>query len=304
MSETTKIEWADRTFNPWEGCTKVSPGCANCYAEARNKRFSGGANWGKGKPRRRTSATTWRNPVKWNVEAFCSTLRHARVFPSLCDWLDDEVPIEWLADFLKLIHDTPNLDWVLLTKRPENWRPRVTRLMDLSSRSPVNKDDKFWHWLADWTVVGVPGHIWIGVSVEDQPRADERIQELLKIPAAVRFLSVEPLLSPVDIERAFEVYLRAEEAKGGCAVCAWPRLKDYIHWVIVGNESLPGKRVGRLPHDSEEGFHFEARTLMHQCRQGVKFFMKQLPINGKTSGDPAEWPADLRVREFPVSQKI
>lgn len=146
MSENSKIEWTDHTFNPWEGCTKVSPGCAHCYAETRNKRFNAGKNWGKGAPRKRRPKSYWNHAHKWNQTAICSkcgaecfrpdqcTLpsiafqsvccdaptRSPRVFPSLCDWLDDEVPIGWLADFLQLIHDTPNLDWLLLTKRPEN----------------------------------------------------------------------------------------------------------------------------------------------------------------------------------------
>lgn len=150
MSANSHIEWTDHTFNPWEGCTKWSPGCKNCYAETRNKRFAGGKNWGKGAPRRRTSAANWKQPLRWNRDAGtgrflecpkcglrgnpptvcptagCSTFAsemdtaRPRVFcASLADWLDDEVPVEWLADLLSLIHATPNLDWLLLSKRPE-----------------------------------------------------------------------------------------------------------------------------------------------------------------------------------------
>ena len=107
MSDTTKIQWADATFNPWIGCTKVSAGCKNCYAEnttrARVLRSQGHETWGKGAQRSRTSAATWANPKAWNFNAKAQSGKAAkrlRVFPSLCDWLDDEVPIEWLADFL------------------------------------------------------------------------------------------------------------------------------------------------------------------------------------------------------------
>src|SRR5205085_322251 len=117
-----------------------------------------------------------------------------RIFPSLCDWLDDEVPIEWLADFLKLIHDTPNLDWLLLTKRPENWSDRIHTAFRLPNDEPLET------WLSGWLDGDrAPHNVWIGVSVEDQQRADERIPLLLQIPAKVRFLSVEPLLSEVNL---------------------------------------------------------------------------------------------------------
>jgi protein gp37 len=140
MAQNSNIEWTDNTWNPWIGCTKVSPGCANCYAEARDQRFAGGAHWGKGAPRQRTSAANWKQPLKWNREAAedvddalhdfgadkYEAPQRPRVFcASLADWLDDEVPIEWLADLLGLIHATPFLDWQLLTKRPENWMARI-----------------------------------------------------------------------------------------------------------------------------------------------------------------------------------
>lgn len=304
MSEQTTIEWATHSWNPWEGCTKVSPGCANCYAEARNKRFSGGANWGKGKPRRRTSPATWRNPLKWNREAEMSEAMSAhepneepifthtrpRIFPSLCDWLDDEVPIEWLADFLKLIHDTPNLNWLLLTKRPENFTRRVGSLLS----TMFLRDD----WRLLW-VEGkqAPANVWIGTSVEDQKRADERIPELLKIPAKVRFLSVEPLLGDVDL--AYTCF------NGADSFGSMPG----IHWVIVGGESGPGARPCNVAW---------IRSIVGQCKAaGVPCFVKQLGsqprcqniigeppwgelnLKHKKGGDMTEWPEDLRVREFP-----
>lgn len=288
MAETTSIAWCDKTFNPWEGCTKVSPGCAHCYAEARNHRF-GMDNWGKSKPRRRTSLNYWKQPLKWNREAgianeglLAMDQTRPRIFPSLCDWLDEEVPIEWLADFLKLIHDTPNLDWLLLSKRPELFKQRVEKAW--LQAKPASK---FSCWLSDWfgpAGTGFPNHappnVWIGTSIEDQQRANERIPQLLKIPAKLRFLSVEPLLGPVDLE-------------------------NWVHWTIVGGESGPNSRTCHVDW---------IRDIVKQCKVAdTKCFVKQLGANimGREmdkwvtrikhpkGGDPSEWSQDLRVREFP-----
>lgn len=205
MGEKSKIAWCDHTFNPWEGCAKVSPGCTNCYAETRNQRF-GGDNWGVGKPRRRTSEANWRQPLKWNREADRllsgeltadpDKVRRPRVFcASLADWLDPEVPIEWLADLLVLIAETPHLDWLLLTKRPQLWRERMGAIAADEWGLPLGAAILAQQWLAGTA----PANIWLGTTVEDERRADERIPALLTIPAEVRFLSMEPLLEQVDL---------------------------------------------------------------------------------------------------------
>lgn len=300
MGENTHIQWTDHTFNPWEGCTKVSPGCLHCYAETRNKRFSGGANWGKGAPRRRTSVGNWNLPLKWNRDAtlarhqpcgcvvcVCdddvqcqgcgakncgshepgklpnSVYNRPRVFcASLADWLDDEVPIEWLADLLDLIRKTPNLDWQLLTKRPENWGARIEGVLKWIEVIPdwdapgEHRLEQLRNWLADWFVLRKPpANIWIGTTVEDQQRADERIPLLQKIPTKVRFLSCEPLLGAVDLAFGDPKHRTAESYHA------------YIHWVICGGESGPGARP----------MHPDwARSLRDQCQQsGVPFFFKQ-----------------------------
>jgi protein gp37 len=251
--ENSKIEWTDHTFNPWEGCTKVSPGCLHCYAETRNARWGGGTapNWGKGAPRRRTSLANWLKPRQWH-KAASAAIEEAmhdfaadtyvapprpRVFcASLADWLDDEVPREWQSDLLRLIEATPTLDWLLLTKRPENWEGVMT--------NAVLDDVEMAH---DWVNGRPPANVWIGTTVEDQTRADERIPELLKIPAKVRFLSCEPLLRPVNLEREFR--------DGG------------IHWLIAGGESGTGARP----------MHPDwARSLRDQCADAdVPFLFKQ-----------------------------
>lgn len=306
----SKIEWTDHTFNPWIGCTKVSPGCANCYAEARDQRFAGGAHWGKGAPRRRTSAANWKQPLRWNdtvLRRLCG-MHRPRVFcASLADWLDDDVPIEWLADLLSLILATPNLDWLLLTKRPENF-DRVEQAGYRLEADPkwgeLPNDHpavKLHSWIGDWTILNkAPSNVWIGTTVEDQTRADERIPHLLKIPAKVRFLSCEPLLGPVDIEFAFpqtDPVLLASMVTKPC---------EGVNWVICGGESGPNARP----------MHPDwARSLRDQCASaGVPFLFKQwgewtqrclLTIDGKPFGgskdfsrlDPMckKWPWSLRM---------
>lgn len=122
MAENSAIEWTDHTFNPWIGCTKVSPGCDHCYAEARMDTRLHRVNWGAGQPRRLTK--TWGDPVRWNKahEAFFAKHgRRQRVFcASLADVFDNEVPENWRIDLFALIEQTPQLDWLLLTKRIGN----------------------------------------------------------------------------------------------------------------------------------------------------------------------------------------
>jgi protein gp37 len=263
MGENSKIEWTDHTFNPWIGCSKVSAGCAHCYAEALMDRRMGMARWGDGGTRVRTSVANWKKPLKWNRDAKRSGKR-ARVFcASLADVFEDRPElVGWREELFDLIAYTPWLDWLLLTKRPENVG-RMTK-----------------------GTVAAGGHggrlrfnMWLGTSVESQETADKRIPELLKVSAAVRFLSVEPMLGPVQIE---ERWLR------GAWDVSWsvfPR----IDWVICGGESGPGARPMNLDW---------ARSLRDQCKAaGVPFFFKQVdkvqPI-----------PDDLMIREFPISPRI
>lgn len=281
MAENSNISWTDHTFNPWIGCTKVSPGCTNCYADTQDKlRKWTPEGWGNGKPRKRTSASNWEQPVKWNREAAEATEmaylrdrrrppRRPRVFcASLADWLDDEVPIEWLSDLLKLIHDTPNLDWLLLTKRPENWRGQIQLVMDFAFNKPGTYPG-LWEWCYRWshkTAPTPPQNIWIGTSVENQEWMEKRVYYLRGIPARVRFFSCEPLLGPVQI----------------------PSTGD-IHWLICGGESGGKRREMKLEW---------AQSLHDQCKAaGVAFFMKQ--VSAFKSGCLDGVPADLLKQEFP-----
>ena len=294
MGKETSIEWCDASFSPWIGCTKVSAGCKNCYAEnttrARVLRSQGQETWGKGAQRSRTSVANWRQPLRWNSEAAQSpSPTRPRIFPSLCDWLDEEVPIEWLADFLMLVIDTPNLDWLLLTKRPENVE-RINQALKIANWG--DRDKK-----ALWNLAGlVPHNVWLGTSVENQAMADIRIPQLLATPAKIRFLSVEPMLEKINlIYSAFN---------GADAIGSM----EGIHWVIFGGESGTGARWCNIEW---------IRDGVRQCQEaGVPVFVKQLgshafqrscnspqffpmKLRDKKGGDISEWPEDLRVRQFP-----
>ncbi|MFK5920934.1 MAG: DUF5131 family protein [Verrucomicrobiota bacterium] len=288
MNDKTKIQWCDYTFNPWEGCTKVSAGCARCYAESRNKRWNKGEaiNWGEGAPRRRTSVANWNKPLKWNQDAERfhyenGFSKRPRVFcASLADWLDDEVEIEWLRDLLDLIRVTPHLDWLLLTKRPECFHDRIQRVFTFSSAASLQSGfpAETASFISRWIIDGAPDNIWLGTSAEDQIRWDERVPCLMDIPAKVHFVSAEPLLGPIHM--------------GGVRP----------DWLIVGGESGGGAR-------SFEGEW--AENLIEECAvKSVAFFMKQVGGNAlirgrefstrhSKGGDPEEWPQVLRVREFP-----
>ncbi len=286
MAENSKIEWTRHTFNPVRGCTKVSEGCANCYAETmsgRNPNLLG--IWGSFGTRIVASADMWRQPLKWNKAAEKAGERH-RVFcaslaglfeewpgmihfyqvdedtdkPAIgCAWYvpgrgvvpagqtsahynrkERQATLQDVRDqVFALIEQTPHLDWLLLTKRPQN----VLRMVPEK-------------WKA-----GFPANVWIGATVENQARADERIPQLLNIPATVRFLSCEPLLGPVDLGWPI-AGAPAHFWKGGK-----PTENDRIHWVICGGESGPGARP----------MHPDwARSLRDQCSAaGVPFFFKQ-----------------------------
>lgn len=175
MAERTEIPWADGTFNGWIGCTKVSPGCVQCYAEADFDHRKHRAEWGPGKPRIRTSADNWNKPKQWNrkhAEFYAKHVRRRRVFcASLGDVFDPEVPEEWRTDLWELIRQTPNLDWLLLTKRAD----RIVEFLP-----------------EDWG----KGYdnVWLGVTVENKKHGLPRVDILREIPAKVRFLSCEPLL--------------------------------------------------------------------------------------------------------------
>lgn len=261
MSENSKIEWTDHTFNPWEGCQKVGPGCDHCYAETRNARFAGGAavNWGPGAPRRRTSTANWRKPLAWNAAADAFMAAHGRrqrVFcASLADVFDNAVDPTWRADLADLIQATPNLDWLLLTKRIGN---AGTMLVEMF-------------------LDGAPDNVLLGATVVSQEEADRDIPKLLRVAVSRRFLSMEPLLGPVDLSAAFLPCLNSsgvqmDPSTGAyecCAACDYTGIGPEIgiDWAIVGGESGLGARPMHP---------LWARNLRDQCAAaGVPFLFKQ-----------------------------
>ena len=273
MAETTGIAWTDHTWNPWIGCTKVSPGCDHCYAEALDKRhrYGGGEHWGAGVPRYLTKS--WDVPLALDRKAEKAGVRRT-IFPSMCDVFDNEVPIVWRHDLWKLIQATPHLIWLLLTKR-------------------IGNAEKFWPG-------GPPPNAWIGASVVNQEEADRDIPKLLQVPAAKRFVSYEPALGPVDFGRFFEQY----PDHNGVRVV---QRHDGIDWLICGGESAQG---GAKARPFVIGW---AREAMRQCHWArVPFFMKQFgsnatnregvrhPFKDRAGADLDEWPADLKVQEFPA----
>lgn len=304
----TGIEWTDRTWNPVTGCTKVSPGCDNCYAEGITRRFAGSKAFPRGfdvtlHPERLDAPLRWRKP--------------ARVFVnSMSDLFHDDVPYEYLARVWAVMAATPQHTYQVLTKRHGRMRSllsstpfrlhvmaRAAELDEPSRRSPM------------WPV----SNVWVGVSVEDQKRADLRIPALLDTPAAVRFLSCEPLIGPVDLLGRLDH--GCDEVGPAITHDGYEVRTDYgtgiehdcdhqigIDWVIVGGESGAGARPMHLDW---------ARALVEQCRSAdVPVFVKQLGTawarDKSVAGRPryrddpkgADWsvtgfPNDLRVRQWP-----
>lgn len=243
MAENSKIEWTDHTFNPWTGCTKVSPGCDHCYAESWAKR-SGTVRWGAGEPRRRTTGANWRLPLRWNAQAEREGRRFRVFCSSLADVFDNAVPPEWRADLLNLIADTPHLDWLLLTKRIGN----AHQMLDDYCGSDGHTGERWDGWQ----------NVWLGATVVNQEEADRDIPKLLQLPARVRFLSIEPMLGPITLSDFLPEMRRLSEAG---------RAHNAIHWIICGGESGPGARP----------MHPDwARSLRDQCKAaGVPFLFKQ-----------------------------
>ena len=293
MGADSKVEWTDHTFNPWVGCTKISPGCDHCYAEGWAKR-SGLVKWGG--TRRRTSAAYWRQPLKWNAEAQRTGVR-ARVFcASLADVFDNQVPEEWRADLFALIKRTKALDWLLLTKRIGNvWRLTQSAMWGSGSHPGMHHS--------------LPANVWLGITVVNQDEVARDVPKLLWVPATVHFLSCEPLLGPVGLNN-FTFRSEYGDALHGfnCLTNIYPHGPvDHatVDWVIVGGESGPGARPFALGWGED---------IVRQCwAADVPVFVKQVgahPVNREGERCPhildrkgkvmEEWPEVLRVREFPT----
>jgi len=240
MGQNSKIEWTDHTFNPWRGCAKVSAGCDYCYAERYGTRdpvkFG---RWGDDGWRVIAAESTWKTPLAWDAEARRAGMRRRVFCGSLMDVFEDRPElIRPRARLFRLICDTPELDWLLLTKRPENAKAMIWAAM--SARLPCEP-----HILQVEALENVLPNFWLGISVENQAAWQARRKWLLECPAAGRFISYEPALGPFDN----------------------PELTS-IDWVIAGGETGPRARPAH-----PQWF----RDVRNQCQTaGVPFFLKSL----------------------------
>jgi protein gp37 len=274
MGAESKIAWTDATWNPTVGCTKVSPGCDNCYAETFVNRFAGS----KGFPERFDKLVLRPHfldlPLRWK--------KPRRVFVnSLSDLFHADVPDEFIAQVFAVMAATPQHTYQLLTKRHGRMRS-LLRSGEFFSEVHNEAAEACGVLAIPWPLPNV----WVGASVEDQARADLRIPALLSTPAAVRFLSAEPLLGVLDLRDA-PVSVAYESG---------------IDWVIVGGESGPGARPMSLDW---------AQRIVDDCHDvGVPVFVKQLgsvwarkhKAASRKGTDPAEWPATLRVQQWPSTE--
>ena len=270
MGERTGIAWTDHTHNPWWGCTKISPGCDRCYAEAFDRRV-GGSHWGPHAERRRIGENTLNQVDRWNRAAERAG-RQARVFcASMADVFDNAVPSEWRDDLWARVRRTPWLDWQMLTKRPQN----IVKMLP-----------------PDW------GHgfhnVWLGTTAENQEEMDRRAVALARVPAFIRFFSCEPLLSRVETP----LLTRHQDEFGN-----W-RESGAIHWVIVGGESGPGARPMRREWAESLLAQCRAAGVPAFFKQVGSNRGPDWPagITGK-GDDLAEWPAELRVQEMPGGER-
>ena len=331
MGEGSKIEWTDHTFNPWWGCQRVSLGCERCYAETFSKRL-GLKLWGPesaGTPRRFFGDKHWAEPLKWDRKAAAEGVRRRVFCASMADVFEDRGDLVGHRERLfRLIRTTPSLDWLLLTKRPQN----LKRMLPLA-----------------WEMEGMPANVWLGTTAEDQARADERIPPLLSLDAAVHFVSYEPALGPVTFREDWLrgawvdcpiAGLQVDPATGErfdadpCEGCPGWGMEcgairgPHLDWIIVGGESGAGARSMRISW---------ARSVARQCKEAnVALLVKQLgskptgtvadrfpgkshdaiapgipaamdlPVRLKLydskGGDITEFPEDLRVRQFPEAR--
>jgi protein gp37 len=270
VGEVTGIAWTHHTFSAWEGCAKVSAGCKHCYAETRNERFHGGKHWGADAPRLMRSESYWREPLKWARAARAAGERRRVFCSSLADVFEDRPDLEApRARLFSIIEATPELDWLLLTKRPEN----MHRLVPLS-------------WRNRW-----PSHVWAGTTAENMEMLEQRSRWLRLIPARVRFLSCEPLLEALDINSISRLNRNADEHTDG------------INWVIVGGESGPKAR----PYNVNWGANIirqcrEAGVPVFHKQVGSAWtdgFGPGPKLRDRAGADPSEWPYDLQVQEVP-----
>ena len=307
MSAATSIEWTEATWNPVRGCSVVSPGCTNCYAMRQAHRHANAGGAYAGLTKLSKGGPVWTGEMRTVPELLDWPLRKRKplyIFVnSMSDLFHEDVPDEFIRAVFSVMAQAKQHTFQVLTKRAA----RMRDLLEGWRKAGLT--------LREGCGVTLP-NVWLGVSVEDQRRADERIPLLLETPAAVRWISAEPLLEAINVERYFWHGVHVGEARHRTT-------PSPLHWVVCGGESGPGARTFDIAW---------ARLLRDQCRAaGVPYFLKQLgcrPISHQDEGypwaplfeddghgdptgewgldgtspkggDPTEWPEDLRVREYP-----
>lgn len=273
MAENSSISWTNHTFNPWVGCQKVGPPCAGCYAQQllqhRLGRVVFGEIGGGAGTRERTSEANWKKPLAWNKQAAGAPGQTFVFCASLADVFDNAVPKEWRRDLFDLIRATPNLTWLLLTKRPGNI---VKQFADTLPPAADKRDEALRQ--------AFPRNIILMATVASQEEANREVAKLLKakalLGAALAGLSMEPLLGPVDLTRLDTMAFRGAELldalRGDLSdflACKVGKISA-IDWVIVGGETDQGSHKAR-PADPDW-----FRSLRDQCAAaGVPFHFKQ-----------------------------
>lgn len=345
----TSIQWTNKTWNPVRGCSRVSEGCRNCYAERQAARYSSGAEGEKGALPFHGFAENTKAGPRWTgrVELVPHMLdlplrwkKPIRIFVnSMSDLFHEALPFEHIAAVFGVMAACPQHTFQVLTKRPERAReffawiesqrgPLTVALVSQGGAWPNGKERSAESILCayfaserhgarlpqgPWAAWPLP-NVWLGTSVEDQATADRRIPELLDCPAAVRFVSYEPALCPVDFDRAVR---GGGDPARGISCLGWVDGYGYgIDWLIFGGESGPGAR----PCDMAWG-----ENARDQCAAaGVAFFWKQcgsdpliykevgtakggchvpFRLRDRKGGDMSEWPAEWRVRQFPEARQ-
>jgi protein gp37 len=339
MSAISPIQWTDRTWNPVRGCSLVSPGCTNCYAMRQAHRQSGESGAYEGLTRLGPNGPVWTGSARLVPKALFEPLRWRkpqRIFVnSMSDLFHESLSGNDIARVFAIMAACPDHTFQILTKRPEVMLAWFKEGEDLAyAAGDALAHHRGWchaHQDREWPL----SNVWLGVSVENQATADERIPLLLQTPSAVRFVSYEPALGPVDFDNRWFINWTSGRKNGSTGpVTVGPR--PAVNWLIVGGESGPRAR----PCDVAW-----IRSAVRQCRAaGVPVFVKQLGayiidrndagfdggpgewpamhvediehdldgtrdgyqgapvrvhISNRKGGDPAEWPEDLRVREFP-----
>jgi len=266
------IAWTNHTFNPWWGCTKVSPGCDHCYAETFDRRL-GGEHWGKDAPRRIFGDKHWNEPLRWNAAAQKTGVPALVFCASMADWCDVDAPPGAVERLHGLWRATPWLRWQMLTKRPAR----------IAANLPP-----------DWGQ-GYP-NVWLGATVDDRKNGIPRVTVLRTLPAVVRFLSIEPLLEDLGdflLDGIGWVIVGGESGHGARPFhLSWAR--DLKRQCERAGVAFFMKQMGACASDPENGIAGAALKIPDEA---LPLLSKRL--RDQKGGDMSEWPEELRVQEFP-----